>query len=119
MKTIVTIFLLVSMTLWVSAQHQFSFKSPLKLNWGIDTIKPQIPYLKFGDTRKPFENYSPLPPKKVNKNSVDILRYKSNMPIVKPGANYWNMPVIVPDSTVRYAIREKRVELIDFYNKKK
>jgi hypothetical protein len=35
------------------------------------------------------------------------------MPVAGGGYNYFNMPVAVPDSTVRYYIKEKRIDYVN------
>jgi hypothetical protein len=40
------------------------------------------------------------------------------MPVAGGGHNYFNMPVFVPDSTVRYYIKEKRIDYVNPLEKK-
>ena len=35
------------------------------------------------------------------------------MPVARGGHNYFNMPVAVPDSTVKYFIKEKRIDYVN------
>ena len=40
------------------------------------------------------------------------------MPVARGGLDYFNMPVFVPDSTVQYYIKEKRIDFVNPLEKK-
>jgi hypothetical protein len=54
------------------------------------------------------------------KNDFFANRQKSEfrMPVAGGGLNYFNMPIAVPDSTVQYYIKEKRIEYVNPLEKK-
>jgi len=58
------------------------------------------------------ENHFPV---RVHKN----LAFQSTMPIAKPDADYWNMPVWQPNSTLNFPIKEKRFHPLDSINNNK
>ncbi|MCY1720730.1 hypothetical protein OU798_10270 [Prolixibacteraceae bacterium Z1-6] len=48
-----------------------------------------------------------------------MIAFSDNMPVIVPLGNHWNMPVAVPDSTVNYFIRDKRIGSGNFPDQKK
>ena len=54
------------------------------------------------------------------KNDFFANRHKPEfrMPVAGGGHNYFNMPIAVPDSTVQYYIKEKRIDYVNPLEKK-
>lgn len=109
MKTIMFVSLFSFLSVGVFAQNDLSLKlaSPIDFNSG--KLAMDSTYFSFKDAKEntSFHNYF-TQPQKVQPN-LKTMNYYSEMPIVKPPGNNWNMPIVVPDSTVNYAIREKRI----------
>jgi len=52
-----------------------------------------------------------------NQNKNDFFanrqKYELRMPVAGEGSGHFNMPVFVPDSTVQYYIKEKRIDYVN------
>ena len=111
MKTIVLFVVFAIFSVSSFAQNDFSLKPMPKIDFNSGRLQSDITNLSFehnkiqSDFKQYFSQKMETTPK--YNNTV----YKSNMPIAIPGNYKWNMPIAVPDSTINYAIREKRVEL--------
>ena len=57
-----------------------------------------------------------------NQSKIDFFanhqKYEFRMPVAGGGRDYFNMPVAVPDSTVEYYIKNKRIESVNPLEKK-
>lgn len=111
MKTSFLFLLFVAFALSGFAQHDFSIKPMKKVDFVSGINKQQSSYLKFDSTEKSPDYLARLTPKKNERKFASILKYRSKMPVAKPKVDMWNMPIAVPDSTVNFAIQEKRIEL--------
>lgn len=118
MKTKLIFLLLIGLSVSTFAQHDFSIKPLPKIDFNSGIQKQDSSYMKFDNIQKSPDYLMLLSPKSSDRKPVSILRYKSKMPIAKPYGNYWDMPVAIPDSTVNYAIREKRIEYLNPGEKK-
>ena len=110
MKTIVLIIILCGLSVCTMAQKDFQFRKFEKFNsnkyWEKDSLGvfPISPLLK---TDKKLSRNNFL---SGTQKSHLYMKYSYTMPIAKPGRDCWNMPVFVPDSTVNYAIKDKRIQ---------
>uniref|UniRef100_UPI003217FBB5 hypothetical protein n=1 Tax=uncultured Draconibacterium sp. TaxID=1573823 RepID=UPI003217FBB5 len=69
----------------------------------IDTLFEKPLIFPEENKRKSFEQY-------LNQGKPVFISSINRMPIAKPFGNYWNMPVAVPDPSVRYYIKEKKID---------
>lgn len=74
--------------------------------------------MKFDTEKKSTDYLALLSPEIKDKQNVAVLKYNSKMPIAFPHGNFWKIPVAQPDSTINYAIREKRIKVINSLEKK-
>lgn len=110
MKTIMFVSLLSFLSVVVFAQTDLSLKLAPSIDFNSGKLAMDSTYFSFEDTKEntSFHNYF----KQLQKvpSNLKTMNYYSEMPIFKSRGNNWNMPIFVPDSTVNYAIKEKRIE---------
>lgn len=113
MKTTVLFLLFFCISLGCFAQHNFKLKEHPRIDFESGRLAMDSTYFSFKDlkTNPDFQKFYAQPKKSTNESGV--LYYENKMPIARLPLNYWKMPVAVPDSTIKYAIREKRIELIN------
>lgn len=118
MKSNILLFLFLVFSLSCFAQHDFSIKLVPKVDFNSGRLQTDSTNFTFESNTVESNLQQYFVQKKETSQKWTQLAYTSNMPIVNPGNYNWNMPVAVPDSTINYAIREKRIELFNSLEKK-
>lgn len=113
MKANLLLFLFVVFSLSCFAQHDFSLKLLPKVDFNSGMLQADITNFTFESKAEQFNLQQYFTQKKETSPKWTNMAYKSNMPVVNPGNYSWNMPIAVPDSTVNYAIRVKRIEYVN------
>lgn len=109
MKTIILIITAVTISLSSIAQHDYSIKPLPKIDFNSGVLQADSLCLNFDNQNKSPQYLALLFPKIESKKPINTGSYASKMPVFKPRLKCWNMPVVVPDSTVNYAIRQKQI----------
>ncbi len=117
MRTVFLSLLLLVGSFTAFAQHNFSLKPMPKIDF--TTGNPASDSLKIA-----FDTLNIQPDYKLyfsEQKTPEIKKYKNKpqyrMPIATPGDFAWNMPIVVPDSSVNYAIRIKRLGAVSLPEK--
>lgn len=118
MKANLLLFLFVGFSLSCFAQHDFSLKLLPKVDFNSGRLQTDSTNFTFKSKAEQFNLQQYFMPNKETSQKWTNMAYKSNMPIANPGNYSWNMPIAVPDSTVNYAIRVKRICSPDTFIKK-
>ena len=118
MKSIILILAAIVISATCYAQHDFSIKPLPKIDFNSGVLHQNSSYMKFNTEKKSTDYLALLSHEIKDKPNVAVLKYNSKMPIAFPHGNFWNMPVAVPDSTINYAIREKRIKVLNSLEKK-
>lgn len=109
MKSSILILLFFTFSLGSFAQHDFNLKPMPKISFNSGQLATDSTNITF----KPNQFYFDLDQYFPKKQDAKIRRYKqynqSNMPIAGLGHYQTNMPILVPDSSINYAIRIKRI----------
>jgi hypothetical protein len=131
MKAIVLIIMILGAAIFTTAQEPRTDKTFQQKKFNNDLITDSAEYFAISPTFKtdtseikilPFQK---LPGDSFTQNNQSIneifanrQKYEFRMPVAGGGPDCFNMPVLVPDSTVRYYIKEKRIESVNPLEKK-
>ncbi len=131
MKAIVLIIMILGAVIITSAQESKTDKTFQQKKFNTEVITDSAEYFVISPTFKTDTSaIKTLPFQKLpndsftqhnqGKNDFFANRQKPElrMPVAGGGRNYFNMPVFVPDSTVKYFIKEKRIESVNPLEKK-
>ena len=126
MKTILILMVILGTVIISAAQETNTGKTFQKKKFNNEVLSDSAKYLLISPKLKtdtseakilPFQK---LPGDSFTQNNQNITDFFSNhqkaelrMPVAGGGYNYFNMPVVVPDSTVRYYIKEKRIDYVN------
>ncbi|MBK6284171.1 MAG: hypothetical protein IPF54_17375 [Draconibacterium sp.] len=126
MKAIFLIIMILEAAIITSAQESKTDKTFKQKKFNTEVITDSTEYFVISPTFKtdtsaikilPFQK---LPGDSFTQNNQSINDFFSNhqkselrMPVAGGGNNYFNMLVAVPDSTVRYYIKEKRIDYVN------
>jgi len=125
MKTLCVLLMITGISLCSFAQNEKPFNDFQKIDFNKDWQKDTTDYFTISPEFKPdtvfheFQYSQKLnnEPFQINEsNSLftfeNSAKYEFRMPIAK-GGKHFNMPNAVPDSTVHYYIKEKRIQFVN------
>jgi hypothetical protein len=131
MKTIVLIIMILGAVIITSAQESKTDKTFQQKKFNTEVIADSAEYFAISPTFKtdtsefkilPFQK---LPGDSFTQNKQGKNDFFANgrkpefrMPVAGGGPDCFNMPVFVPDSTVQYYIKEKRIDFVNPLEKK-
>jgi hypothetical protein len=131
MKTTLLIIMILGAVLITSAQESKTGKTFQQKKFNTEINPDTTEYFAISPTFKtdtsaikirPFQK---LPGDSFTQNNQSIndifanrQKYEFRMPVAGGGRDCFNMPVFVPDSTVQYYIKEKRIESVNPLEKK-
>jgi len=131
MKTFVLIIMILGEVIIATAQESKTGKNFQQKKFNTEVITNSAEYFVISPTFKtdtsaikilPFQK---LPVDSFTQNNQGKIDFFANrqkpefrMPVAGGGHNYFNMPIAVPDSTVQYYIKEKRIEYVNPLEKK-
>lgn len=132
MKTIVLIMVVILGAAIISAaQKSKTDKTFQQKKFNTEVITDSAEYFAISSTFKtdtseiyilPFQKLPDDSFTQNNQGKNDFFANRQNpefrMPVARGGYNYFNMPIAVPDSTVEYYIKNKRIESVNPLEKK-
>jgi len=131
MKAIVLIIMILAAVIIATAQQPKTDKTFQQKKFNTEVINDSAEYFAISPTFKtdtsaikilPFQKLPGDSFMQNNQSINDIFanrqKYEFRMPVAGGGRDCFNMPVFVPDSTVQYYIKEKRIESVNPLEKK-
>ena len=131
MKTTLLIIMILGALIITSAQESKTGKNFQQKKSNTEAITDSAEYFAISPTFKTdttankIRHFHKLPGdsfKKNNQGKIEFFangqKYEFRMPVAGGGRDYFNMPVAVPDSTVEYYIKNKRIESVNPLEKK-
>lgn len=126
MKAILLMVVILGAVIITSAQESKTGNNFQKKKFNIEAITDTTEYFTISPTFKtdtsaikilPFQKLpgDSFMQNNQGKNDFFANRQKSElrMPVARGGSGHFNMPVFVPDSTVQYYIKEKRIDYVN------
>jgi hypothetical protein len=131
MKTIVLIIMILGTVIISKAQESKTGKTSQQKKFNTEVITDSADYFAISPTFKTdttankIRHFHKLPGDSFMQNHQGKNDFFANhqnpefrMPVAGGGRDYFNMPVAVPDSTVEYYIKNKRIESVNPLEKK-